>query len=121
MSKYTKDHEWALVNGNIATVGISIHAQGSLGDLVYVELPEVGKEVMQGDEIAVVESVKAASDVYSPLSGKIVEVNTKLEDSPELVNQSAELDGWIWKMEVANADELKALMSSEEYQAFIAE
>lgn len=121
MSKYTKDHEWVLVEGNIATVGISDHAQASLGDLVYVELPAIGRNVTKGEETAVVESVKAASDVYSPVSGKIIGINEALEDSPETINSSAEVDGWMWKMEISNPAELEGLMSEEDYKTFIAE
>ncbi len=119
MKKYAKSHEWVEVEGKIATVGISEHAQGELGDIVYVDLPEVGKEVKAGEVLCSVESVKSASDVYSPVSGKVVEVNETLEDSPETINKSAENEGWIAKLEITDESELDALMSEEEYKEFI--
>lgn len=102
---YTKDHEWAKVEGRRARVGITDHAQHELTDVVYVELPPVGKVVKRGEELGVVESVKAASEIYAPLSGKVVEVNKVLEERPELVNQSPYGEGWIVVLEVADPDE----------------
>lgn len=119
MKKYSKTHEWVEVDGKIATLGISNHAQEELGDIVFVELPEIGKEVKKGDVLCSVESVKAASDVYAPVSGKVVEVNTELDSSPELVNQDAEGKGWIVKIEINDESELNDLMSEEEYKKFI--
>ena len=99
--RYTKEHEWVRVDGEIATVGISEHAQEQLGDVVFVELPEVGRQVSRGDAMAVVESVKAASDVYAPIGGEVVEVNAALNDDPALVNSGAEGAGWFCKLEIA--------------------
>jgi len=114
--KFLKSHEWARVEGNgRVTVGISDHAQGLLGDLVYVELPEVGAEAKAGEQIAVVESVKAASDVYSPVSGTIVEVNSALSDKPETINEDAYGEGWMYVVELANADELNELLDPDAY------
>jgi len=114
--KFLKSHEWARVEGDgRVTVGISDHAQGLLGDLVYVELPEVGADAKAGEQIAVVESVKAASDVYSPVSGKVVEVNSALSDKPETINEDAYGEGWIYVIEGADADELAALLSADDY------
>ena len=119
--KYTKDHEWARLEGNRARVGITDHAQTELTDVVYVELPKVGKVVKQGEEIGVVESVKAASEVYAPLSGKIVEVNRALEDKPELVNQQPYGDGWIAVLEASDPGEARGLMDSASYRKHIGE
>ncbi len=121
MKKYLKTHEWAEINGKIATVGISDHAQNQLGDVVYVNLPDVGKKVKAGEILCSVESVKSASDVYAPLSGKVVEVNKTLEASPELVNKSAEGDGWIAKIEVSNPNEFNSLLDKSAYDKFIEE
>ncbi|WP_101510474.1 glycine cleavage system protein GcvH [Thermotoga sp. KOL6] len=118
MKKYTKTHEWVEINGNIATVGITDHAQQELGDVVYVELPKVGREVKKGDVVASIESVKAAADVYAPVSGKITEVNERLNSEPELINKSAEGEGWIFKMEIANEDELNELLDEKAYREF---
>ncbi len=114
--KFLKSHEWARVedNGRV-TVGISDHAQGLLGDLVYVELPNVGDSVEQGAATAVVESVKAASDVYSPVSGKVVEVNSALSDKPETINEDAFGEGWIFVIEPSEPDQLKELLSPDDY------
>lgn len=118
--KFTKSHEWVRDNGDDTwTVGITDHAQEQLGDLVFVETPEVGTRLSAGDACAVVESVKAASDVYAPLSGEVVDVNEALADTPELVNQSAQEDGWLFAMCLDDADALSALMSAEEYEAFL--
>ena len=115
--KYASSHEWALLDGDIVTVGITDHAQEALGDLVYVELPTVGDAVSQGDEAGVVESVKAASDIYAPVSGEIIEVNEALADSPEIVNSEPYEGGWLYKIRVSDVAELDALMSDEEYAA----
>jgi glycine cleavage system H protein len=120
MARYfTKDHEWLDVAGDIATVGITDHAQEQLGDVVFVELPEPGTEVTKGGEAAVVESVKAASDVYAPVSGKVTESNTALEDSPALVNEDAEGGAWFFKLELKDKSELDGLMDADAYQAFL--
>ncbi|AWH18831.1 glycine cleavage system protein H [Stenotrophomonas sp. ZAC14D2_NAIMI4_7] len=114
--KFLKSHEWARVEGNgRVTVGISDHAQGLLGDLVYVELPEVGADAKAGEQIAVVESVKAASDVYSPISGKVVEVNSALADKPETINEDAYGEGWMFVVELSNAEELNELLDPDAY------
>jgi glycine cleavage system H protein len=115
--KYASSHEWALLDGDVVTVGISDHAQDALGDLVYVELPNVGDTVSQGDEAGVVESVKAASDIYAPVSGEIIEINEALVDSPEIVNSEPYEGGWLYKIRVSDVAELDALMSAEEYAA----
>ncbi len=117
--RFTKDHEWVRVEGDTATVGISEYAQEQLGDVVFVELPTVGADVEAGGDAAVVESVKAASEVYAPIAGKIVEVNDDLEATPGLVNESAEDEGWFWRMEISDADELDELMSASDYKAFL--
>lgn len=117
--KFTKDHEWVLLEGEVATIGISDYAQGQLGDVVYVEVPEVGKEISKADELAVVESVKAASEVYSPVSGKIVAVNSELEGEPTMVNEDAMNRGWFAKIRIIDASELDDLMDEEAYKAFI--
>ncbi len=117
--RFTKDHEWVRVEGDTATVGISEYAQEQLGDVVFVELPTVGADVEAGGDAAVVESVKAASEVYSPVSGRIVAVNDDLEGSPSLVNESAEDEGWFWQMELSDPDELDELMTAKDYKAFL--
>lgn len=118
--KYTKEHEWIRDNGDgSVTVGVTDHAQEALGDLVFVELPEVGAVFGIGDDCAVVESVKAASDVYSPLSGEVVEVNEELADVPESINQSAYNEGWIFRMKLSDATEMDGLMNAEAYKAFL--
>jgi len=120
MARYfTKDHEWLDVAGDIATVGITDHAQEQLGDVVFVELPEPGTEVAKGGEAAVVESVKAASDVYAPVGGKVTESNTALEDNPAMVNEDAEGGAWFFKLELSDQSELDGLMDAEAYQAFL--
>ena len=114
--KFLSSHEWAKLEGDgIVTVGISDYAQDQLGDIVFVELPELDSEVNQGDEVAVVETVKAASEVYSPMSGKIVDLNSSLEDSPEIVNSSAFEEGWFFKIEVTDSSEFENLLTPEEY------
>ncbi len=117
--RYTKDHEWIKVEGNIGTVGITDYAQKQLGDIVYVELPEVDDEFSKGDEVATVESVKAASPIFIPVSGKIVEVNEELEDSPELLNQDPHGKGWIFKVELSDEGELDELLTAESYEELI--
>ena len=117
--RFTKDHEWVRVEGDTATVGISEYAQEQLGDVVFVELPTVGADVEAGGDAAVVESVKAASEVYSPVSGRIVAVNDDLEGSPSLVNESAEDEGWFWQMELSDPDELDELITANDYKAFL--
>jgi len=116
---YTEDHEWISVEDGVGTVGITDYAQSQLGDVVYVELPEVGKEFAQKDDAAVVESVKAASDVYAPVSGQVVEVNEALADAPGTVNESASGDGWFYKIKLSEPSELEDLMDEAAYQAFI--
>ena len=116
---FTEDHEWLRVEGGVATVGITDYAQEQLGDLVFVELPEVGKAVSKGDAAVVVESVKAASDVYAPADGEITEVNDKLSSDPALVNSSAAGDGWLWKMKLADESQLEGLMDEAGYKAMV--
>lgn len=118
MLKFTKDHEWIRVEGDVATVGISEYAQKQLGDVVFVELPELEREVSQGDELAVVESVKAASEVYAPVAGEVTEVNETLEGAPETVNAAATGDGWFVKMTISDASELDALMDEAAYKDY---
>jgi len=113
--KYTETHEWIDVKEGIGTVGVTNFAQKELGDIVYVELPEVGKDVSAGEEVVVLESTKAAADVYTPVSGTITEVNVNLGEASELVNQSPELNGWIFKIKLADDSELNNLMDSETY------
>ena len=117
--RFTEDHEWVLVEGNIATIGISDYAQGQLGDVVYVELPSVGGDVSKGDELAVVESVKAASEVYSPVSGEVVEVNGELEGAPTLVNEDAMDTGGLAKIRIKDASEIEELMDETAYKSFV--
>ena len=118
--KYTKDHEWIKVEGDTATIGITEHAQEQLGDVVFVELPAVGKKVVKGGEAAVVESVKAASEVYAPVTGEVVAINKELEGDPALVNRGAEGDGWFMKVKLANKNELDDLMDKAAYDKFVA-
>ena len=115
--RYLKSHEWVKQEGDVVVVGISDHAQDALGDVVYVELPEVEAECRAGDEIAVVESVKAASDIYAPVAGTVVEVNTILEDSPELVNEAPYADGWFFKIKMSDSSADEGLLTAEQYQA----
>ncbi len=119
--RYTKEHEWVRLEGDEAVVGITDYAQQQLGDVVFVELPEVGRTLAQGDEAAVVESVKAASEVYAPLSGTVTAVNDRLPDEPGLVNASPMEDGWFFRMKPSNPDEMNALMDEAAYQAYVAE
>ncbi len=119
--KYSKEHEWISVDGDIATIGITQHAAEQLGDLVFVELPSIGKTVAPGDEAAVVESVKAASEVYAPLSGEVVEINSVLEGEPGKVNEAPEGEGWFLKLKLSDPSELDGLMDETAYKAFVAE
>lgn len=118
--KFTEEHEWVLVEGDVATIGISNYAQEQLGDVVFVELPEVGKELAKGDEAAVVESVKAASEVYAPITGEIVEINGALDETPAQVNEDAEGAGWFVKIKLSDASELNELMDEAAYNTFTA-
>lgn len=121
MSRYfTEDHEWIDVDGDVGTVGISDYAQGQLGDIVFVDVPEAGKSLAKGDEAAVVESVKAASDVYSPVSGSVIEGNAALADEPGLVNTDPEGEGWFFKVTLSDASQLDGLMDETAYEAFVA-
>jgi glycine cleavage system H protein len=121
MSRYfTDEHEWIDVEGEIATVGITDYAQEQLGDIVFVELPAEGVTFDKGDDAAVVESVKAASDVYAPISGEVVEANGALEDEPALVNSDAEEDGWFFKLRITDPSELEGLMTEAAYKKFVA-
>jgi len=117
--KYADSHEWIKVEGNIAKVGISDHAQSELTDIVFVELPEIGKEVKKGDELCIVESVKSVSEIYAPVSGKIVKVNTNLEDSPETINESPYDEGWLVEIEYSSESEIDDLLSPEKYKQLI--
>ena len=116
---YTRDHEYVSVSGNIATVGISDHAQSQLGDIVYVELPEIGAKFEKGGVAAVVESVKAASDVYAPVSGEVVEVNSPLVDQTAIINEDAEGRGWLFKLRIGKPDELADLMEDTAYADYL--
>jgi glycine cleavage system H protein len=117
---FTKEHEWIDVAGDTATVGITDYAQGQLGDVVFVEVPDAGCSLTQGGEAAVVESVKAASDVYAPVSGEVTEGNAALADTPDLVNTAPETDGWFFRMRLSNPSELDALMDEAAYKDFVA-
>lgn len=118
--KISVEHEWVSLDGDTATVGITDYAQNALGDVVFVELPEVGASFARGDEIAVVESVKAASEIYAPVSGEVTEVNAALEDAPDKINQSPLDDGWLFRLKLSNAGELDEMMDEEAYEAFVA-
>ena len=119
--KYSKEHEWVLVESGVATVGITDYAQDQLGDIVFVELPAVGDKVSKEDAFGVVESVKAVSDIYAPVSGKVVEVNDDLPENPEMLNEDSYGDGWIIKIEMNDLDELLDLMTAAEYEEYVAE
>jgi glycine cleavage system H protein len=119
--KYTKEHEWVLIEGGTATVGITDYAQDQLGDIVFVELPAVGDKVSKEDAFGVVESVKAVSYIYAPLSGKVVEVNDDLPDDPEMLNEDPYGDGWIIRIELTDPEEIEDLMTSAEYEQYVAE
>ena len=116
---FTKDHEWVRVEGNQATVGISSHAQEQLGDIVFAEAPDAGRSLRKGEEAAVVESVKAASDVYSPISGKVIEGNPALADDPAIINNDPEGAGWFFKLEVTDPSEFEGLMDEAAYRSFV--
>ena len=117
--RFTKDHEWIRLDGGIATVGITDHAQTQLGDVVFVELPDVGRKVAQSEAVAVVESVKAASDVFSPIAGEVTEVNGDLTGQPALVNEDAEGKGWFFRLKLTVPEELNDLMTDEQYKEFL--
>ena len=117
--RYTKDHEWVLLDGDIATVGITDHAQEQLGDLVHVELPELERAVAEGETCAVVESVKAAADVFAPLAGKVVEVNETVVEDPSIVNSDAEGEGWFFRIELDDTDSFETLMDQDAYDEFL--
>ena len=119
-TRYTKDHEWIRLEGDLAVVGITDYAQSQLGDVVYVELPEIGRRVEQGKEAAVVESVKAASEVYAPIAGEVVAVNDALEGAPATVNEDAQGKGWFLKLKPANPADLDELMTEQQYQDYLA-
>jgi glycine cleavage system H protein len=118
---YTKDHEWIFVQGDIGIIGITDYAQHELGDVVYVDLPEVGDTFEANEPFGSVESVKAVSEIFCPISGEVIEVNTKLEDKPELINESPHQKAWMIKLRIMNLDELKELLSAEEYEEYIQE
>jgi glycine cleavage system H protein len=117
--RYTKDHEWVQIDGDIVIVGITDHAQEQLGDVVFVELPELNREVAASEACAVVESVKAASDIYAPLSGKVVEVNQAILDEPALVNSDSEGEGWFFKLEIEDTDAFEELMDEDAYSEYL--
>lgn len=121
MRKFSDQHEWILINGTTGTVGITDYAQHQLGDVVFTELPPIGKRLPKGAEAAVVESVKAASEVYSPVSGEVIEINSALESAPDLVNSSSEEQGWFFKIKLDNPSELDSLMDEPAYKKFIGE
>ena len=117
--KYSKDHEWVFTENEIATIGITNHAQESLGDIVFIELPETGKSIKIGDQVGVVESVKAASELYSPVSGEIIEINNELTTTPQLLNTDPENTGWYMKIKIDNTEELSNLMNFNQYKEMI--
>jgi glycine cleavage system H protein len=119
MKRFTKEHEWIELDGDVATVGITSHAQEQLGDITFVELPDVGRTVSAGDAFAVVESVKAASDVYAPVAGEVMEVNAALDDKPELVNDAAEGEGWFAKIKASDPSVIDGLMDQAAYEAYL--
>ena len=121
MKKYTDQHEWVLLQNDVVVVGITDHAQHQLGDVVYIDLPTVGKHLTQGEEAAVVESVKAASEVYAPISGQIVEINSGLQSTPGLINTAAESDGWFFKLRPTDLTEMDKLMDEGAYKDFVGE
>ena len=118
---YTREHEWLRIEGNKAEVGITEHAQKSLGDIVYVELPEIGDEIDAGDEFGSIESVKAVNSLYMPMSGNIIAVNTELKDSPETINEECYEEGWLIRFELSNQEESSELLSSKDYKEFLQE
>ena len=117
--RFTKDHEWVALDGDIATIGVTAYAAEQLGDVVFVELPSVGKTMKPGDNMAVVESVKAASDVYAPISGEVLEANGDLSDTPETVNQDPEGAGWFAKLKISDPSQVEALMDRHAYDAYL--
>ncbi|MCB0287710.1 MAG: glycine cleavage system protein GcvH [Calditrichia bacterium] len=117
--KYTKEHEWARIEGNIATIGITDYAQGELGDIVYLQLPEVGDTVTKDDSFGTIEAVKAVSDLYAPISGEVVAVNAVLQDTPETVNSNPYNEGWLIKIKINNLKEVDELLDSKDYEALI--
>ncbi len=117
--RYTRDHEWIRLDGNVGIIGITAYAQSQLGDVVFVDLPEIGKHVSKGAEAAVVESVKAASEVYAPVTGDVIDVNAALEGAPATVNQDAEGDGWFLKLKLTNLAEYDELMTEEQYKSYL--
>ena len=117
--KYSKDHEWISTENDIATIGITNHAQESLGDIVFIELPEVGKTIKAGEQVGVVESVKAASELYTPISGEIIQINDNLSKEPQLINSDAENNGWYMKIKMEKSDELENLMDINQYKEII--
>jgi glycine cleavage system H protein len=117
--KYTDTHEWIKVEGDIARIGITDHAQTELTDIVFVELPEVGKEISEGDELCVVESVKSVTEIYAPISGKIANVNKLLEESPEIINESPYGEGWLVEIEILNMSEIDSLLTADLYKKMI--
>ena len=119
--RYSKEHEWVLVEDKVATVGVTDYAQEQLGDIVFVEMPAIGDKVSKEDAFGVVESVKAVSDIYAPVSGKVLEVNDDLPDNPEMVNEDPYGDGWMIKIEMNDAEELQDLMTAAEYEEYVAE
>jgi glycine cleavage system H protein len=121
LERFTKDHEYVRLDGDVATIGITTHAQGQLGDIVFVELPEIGRKVSTGEAIAVVESVKAASDVFAPITGEVIAVNSALPDQPGLVNEDAEGKAWFFKLRITSQAEVEALLDRAAYDAFVAE
>jgi glycine cleavage system H protein len=117
--RFTKEHEWIVLDGDIATVGITDHAQEQLGDLVHVELPELERTVAEGETVAVVESVKAASDIFAPLAGKVVEINETIVEDPSIVNSDAEGEGWFFRLELDDTDAFEALMDQDAYDEYL--
>lgn len=117
--RYTEAHEWLKIQNNIAIIGITDHAQAELTDIVFVELPEIGKEVKKGEELCVVESVKSVSELYSPISGKVVDVNKKLDDSPEVINESPYDDGWLVELEIKDKSEIDSLLDTKLYKQIL--
>ncbi len=117
--RFTRDHEYIDVNGEVATVGVSEHAQGQLGDIVFVDLPQVGAKIKKGDAAAVVESVKAASDVFAPASGEVIAINDKLAASPSLVNEEAQGAGWLFKLKLTDRSELEGLLDADAYAEYL--
>jgi glycine cleavage system H protein len=117
--RYTKEHEWVQLDGDIATIGITDHAQEQLGDLVHLELPELEREVVEGETVAVVESVKAASDIFAPLSGKVVEINETITEDPSIVNSDAEGEGWFFRLELDDPESFETLMDQDAYDEYL--